>query len=289
MVGVIIVVFPEFKIAMGQMLVEGGRIEENLRRAERMVSKASQEKCQVIVLPECLDVGWTHPSAREFAGEIPGETSNRLCQAARRNNIIVVAGLTEHEGNCIYNSALLIDQSGKILLKHRKINVLNIAQDLYNIGNTLSVAKTKIGTIGINICADNFRNSHAIGHVLARMGAHFIFSPSAWAVDLDHDNIEHPYGKEWREWVRSYSELSRLYEIAIVGVSNVGWIEAGPWKGKKVIGGSLTIGPDGEVLARGPYGHDAEALITLKLQARPRDVKGTDYGPYLKEKGYEGP
>ena len=289
MVGVIIVVFPEFETAMGQMLVEGGMIKENLRRAERMVSKASQEKCQVIVLPECLDVGWTHPSAREFAEEIPGETSNRLCQAARRNNIIVVAGLTEHEGNRIYNSALLIDQSGKILLKHRKINVLNIAQDLYNIGNTLSVAKTKIGTIGINICADNFRNSHAIGHVLARMGAHFIFSPSAWAVDPDHDNIEHPYGKEWREWIGSYSELSRLYEIAIVGVSNVGWIEAGPWKGKKVIGGSLTIGPDGEVLAKGPYGHDAEALITLKLQARPRDVKGTDYGPYLKEKGYEGP
>jgi len=286
MLGVIIVVFPEFKLAMGQMLVKGGRIEENLKRAERMVSKASQEKCQVIVLPECLDIGWTHPSAREFAREIPGENSDRLCQAARRNSIMVVAGLTEREGNRIYNSALLIDQLGKILLKHRKINVLNIAQDLYNIGNTLSVAETKIGTIGINICADNFKNSLAIGHVLARMGAHFIFSPSAWAVDPDHDNIKHPYVEEWR---RSYSELSRLYGIAIVGVSNVGWIEAGPWKGKKVIGCSLAIGPDGEVLAKGPYGHDAEALITLKLQARPRDVKGTDYGPYLKGKGYEGP
>ena len=285
MLGVIIVVFPEFKLGMGQMLVEGGRIKENLRRAERMVSKASQEKCQVIVLPECLDVGWTHPSAHEFAKEIPGETSNRLCQAAGRKNIMVVAGLTEREGNHIYNSALLIDQSGKILLKHRKINVLNIAQDLYNIGNTLSVGETKIGTIGVNICADNFRNSHAIGHVLARMGAHFIFSPSAWAVDPDHDK---PYGKEWREWTRSYSELSRLYGIAIVGVSSVGWIEVGPWKGKKVIGGSLAVGPDGEVLAKGPYGHDAEALITLELQARPRDVKGTNYGPYLKERGYEG-
>ena len=97
-----------------------------------------------------------------------------------------------------------------------------------------------------------------------------------------------PYGKEWREWTRSYSELSRLYGIAIVGVSSVGWIEVGPWKGKKVIGGSLAVGPDGEVLAKGPYGHDAEALITLELQARPRDVKGTNYRPYLKERGYEG-
>ncbi|MFQ6095952.1 MAG: carbon-nitrogen hydrolase family protein, partial [Candidatus Bathyarchaeia archaeon] len=121
---------------------------------------------------------------------------------------------------------------------------------------------------------------------LARMGAHFIFSPSAWAVDADHDNLKDPYGKEWE---KSYSELCRLYGITIVGVSNVGWIDAGPWKGKKVIGCSLAVGPDGEIIARGPYGHDAEALITIDLQAKPRDVKGTDYGRYLKEKGYQGP
>jgi len=88
---------------------------------------------------------------------------------------------------------------------------------------------------------------------------------------------------------RRYSELSKMYGIAIVGVSNVGLIEAGPRKGWKVIGCSLAIGPDGEVLIKGPYGHDAEALITLTLQVRPRDVKGTDYGPYLKGKGYEVP
>jgi len=278
--------FVEFELGMGQMLVEGGMIQENLRRAEEMVSKASEKNCEVIVLPECLDVGWAHPSAREYAREIPGETSNRLCRAAKRNSIMVVAGLTEREGSCIYNSALLIDQLGRILLKHRKINLLDIEQDLYCVGNTLSVAQTEIGIIGVNICADNFQNSLAIGHVQARMGAHFIFSPSAWAVDPDHDDAKHPYGEEWR---RSYSELSRIYGIIMVGVSNVGLIDAGPWKGRKVIGCSLAVGPDGEVLARGPYGHHAESLITLTVQARPRDVKGTDYGPYLKRKGYEGP
>lgn len=278
-------VFPEFKLAMGQILVEGGRIEENLERAERMISRASQKKCQVIVLPECLDVGWTHPSASEFARKIPGENSDRLCQAAERNNIMVIAGLTEREGDCIFNSALLINQSGKILLKHRKINVLSIAQALYSIGNTLSVAETKFGIIGVNICADNFRNSLAIGHVLARMGAHFIFSPSAWAVDPKHDDVK----QAMQEWKRAYLELSKLYEITIIGVSNVGWIEAGPWKGREFIGCSLAIGPDGKVLTEGPCGHEAEALITHKLQAEPRNVKGTDYASYLKGRGYKGP
>jgi len=279
-------VFTKFKLAMGQMLVEGGRIGENLKRAEEMISKASEEKCQVIVLPECLDVGWAHPTARLLATKIPGETSDRLCRVAERNSIMVVAGLTEREGDRIHNSALLIDQLGRILLRHRKINLLDIEQDLYSVGNTLSVVETEFGMMGVNICADNFRNSLAIGHVQARMGAHFLFSPSAWAVDSDHDNTKDPYGEEWR---RSYHELSRLYGISVVGVSNVGRIEGGPWRGKKVIGCSLAVGTEGEVLAKGPYGHDAEALITFRLQARPRDVRGTDYGPYLRGKGYEGP
>jgi len=270
---------------MGQMLVEGGKIEENLNRAEIMIRKAMEQGCRVIVLPECLDAGWTHPSARKLAEEIPGKTSERLCEAARRNDMIVVAGLTERDGGRIYNSAILIGNDGRILLKHRKINVLKIAQDLYSIGNMLSVAETDLGIVGVDICADNFVNSLAIGHVLARMGAHFIFSPSAWAVKADHDDAKEPYGENW---LRSYRELCRLYEISI-GVSNVGWITEGPWKGRKVIGCSLAVGPKGEVLARGPYGPDAEALITVNIKAQPRDVKGTDYAAYLKERGYVGP
>jgi len=278
--------FPEFKLGMGQMLVEDGKVKENLERAEETMSNAAKENCQVIVLPECSDVGWDHPSARELAEEIPGETSGRLCEAAKKHNIMVVTGLSEREGNRIYNSAILIDQSGKILLKHRKINLTRIEQDLYSVGNMLGVAETRIGTIGVNICADNFGNSLAIGHVLARMGAHFILSPSAWAVKPDHDNAKDPYGEFWRQ---CYEKLCRLYEITIVGVSNVGWIEAGSWKGWKVIGCSLAVGPDGGILAKGPYGHDAQALVTLKLRAWSRDVKGEGYGPYLKRKGYEGP
>jgi len=199
---------------------------------------------------------------------------------------MVVAGLTERDEDRIYNSAIFVDENGKILLKHRKINVLTIAQDLYSIGSKLSIIETRFGTIGVNICADNFLNSLAIGHVLARMGAHLIFSPSSWAVDADHENTKQPYGREWQ---KSYTQLCRLYGITVVGVSNVGWITAGPWKGRKVIGCSLAVGSEGEILARGPYGPDAETLITVTLQAKPRIVKGTQYGQFLKEKGYIGP
>jgi len=278
--------YKTFRLAMGQMRVIGGDKSGNLDRAERMIAKASKEGCQLIILPECLDLGWTHPSAKELSDEIPGETSNRLSRAAKEGNIMVVAGLTERDKKQIYNSAVLIDNLGKILLKYRKINLLDIEQEIYGVGTFLSVIETKFGNIGVNICADNFESSLAIGHVLARMGAHFIFSPCAWAVKADHDNKKEPYGKEWYQ---SYSRLSKLYRISVVGVSSVGWINAGPWKGKKTIGCSMAVGPDGRILAQGPYGVDSEALLCINLQARIRKVKGTKYANYLLKKGYRGP
>ena len=102
--------------------------------------------------------------------------------------MFVAAGLVERAGDRLYNAAVLIAPAGEILLHHRKINELDIALDLYSVGDRLGVVETELGTLGLAICADNFGSSLAIAHVLARMGAQVILSPSAWAVDADHDN-----------------------------------------------------------------------------------------------------
>lgn len=275
-----------FKLAMGQMLVEGGKPFRNLSRACEMIEQAKEEGASLILLPECLDLGWTHPSAKELAQPIPGEYSRTLCETARKCGIYVVAGLTEKWRRRIYNSAILISPKGRILLKYRKINELTIAQDIYSIGDRLMVAETSLGTLGINICADNFPDSLVLGHSLARMGAEVILSPSAWAVDAGHDNQKQPYGEMWE---RAYSLLAQLYEISVVGVSCVGWIDAGVWAGKKCIGCSIAVNHKGEVIARGPYGESAEALITVEIEVVPRRVKGTAISEMLKEKGYNNP
>jgi predicted amidohydrolase len=275
------------QLGMGQMLVDGGRLRENLDRAVQMIGDAAGRGCQVVVLPECLDVGWTHPSAREFADSIPGKTSDVLCRAAADNQINVVAGLTERAGTAIFNSAVLISDNGNILLKHRKINILDIAQELYATGERLSVASTSIGTVGVNICADNFPDSLALGHSLARMGAQCLLSPCAWAVDSDFDHARTPYGTDL--WKPAYTTLARLYDMPVVGVSNVGRLSAGPWAGRKCIGCSLAVGGDGRVLAEAPFGESAECLVTVDLALTSRIVTGTEIAPSLREKGYAGP
>ena len=275
-----------FKLGMAQMLVEGGAVEQNLARATRMIEQAAEQGCRVVVLPECLDLGWTDPSARNLAQAIPGPNSEALCRAARRAKIYVAAGLTERDGDQIYNAAILISPEGEILLKHRKINIMDIAQDLYATGDCLGVARTPLGTIGLNICADNFPNSLVIGHSLARMGAQILLSPSAWAMPANHDNDQEPYGDLWRG---SYTTLTNLYDMTIVGVSNVGWLRGGPWQGYKCIGCSLAVGPGGTILSQGSYGESAEELIVVPIELVEPDVTGTNIAEALARKGYEGP
>ena len=275
-----------FKLGMAQMRVEGGAVEQNLTRAGGIIEQAAQQDGRVVVLPECLDLGWTDPSARDLAQPIPGPYSDVLGRAARQNHIYVAAGLTERDGNQIYNAAVLISPEGDILLKHRKINVMDIAQDLYTTGNGLGVAKTPLGTIGLNICADNFPNSLALGHSLARMGAQLLLSPSAWAMPANHDNNREPYGDLWKS---SYTTLTNLYDMTIVGVSNVGWLRGGPWQGYKCIGCSLAVGPGGKILKQGPYGQSAETLIVVPVELVEPEVTGINIAGALARKGYNGP
>jgi predicted amidohydrolase len=273
------------RIGMAQTLVEGGQPGPNLDRAVAAVREAAHLGCQIVVLPECLDLGWTDPSARELAQAIPGPHLDRLADAARAAKVYVAAGLVERAGPYLFNSAVLISASGELLLHHRKINELDIALDLYTVGDRLGVVRTEFGTIGLAICADNFADSLAVSHVLARMGAQLILSPSAWAVDADHDNGREPYGKLWLD---AYTELARLYDVTVIGVSNVGWLTGGPWKGRTCIGSSLAVGPSA-VLAKGPYGETAEAVTVVEVESRPVIGRGTQVAEALRGRGYVGP
>jgi len=59
----------EYDVGLGQILVAGGAVEANLERAAAMIGRAADEGCRMVVLPECLDCGWTQP---ETSG--PAET-----------------------------------------------------------------------------------------------------------------------------------------------------------------------------------------------------------------------
>jgi predicted amidohydrolase len=172
----------------------------------------------------------------------------------------------------VFNAAVLIGPDGRIVLHHRKINELEIALELYAVGDRLGVAETELGVIGLAICADGFPEARAIGEVLARMGATVIASPCSWAVDADHDNQRDPYGGLWEG---AYGTLARRYGLTVLAASHVGPITSGPWRGRRVIGCSMAVGDGGRVLARGGYG--VEELVTVEVCPGQPIGRGTGF------------
>ena len=126
----------------------------------------------------------------------------------------------------------------------------------------MGVVKSELGSVGVMICADGFAPGRAVSRALGLMGAKVILSPCAWAVDADHDQGREPYGGLWME---NYAPVAKEFEACIVGVSNVGGLTDGPWKGRKCIGCSLVVGPGGEKVVMGPYGVDAETIVFVDI------------------------
>jgi predicted amidohydrolase len=269
------------KIGMAQLLVEGGEPERNLERAEKLVRRATDAGCQLVLLPETLDLAWTHPSAFTEAQEIPGRFSDFFCKVARQYSIWLCLGLTEKSGDKRYNTALLIDDKGNIVHKYHKINLLEVEHPYYEPGKSLSVVETPFGNVGINICADNYIDSLHIGYSLAHMGAQIILAPSSWTVDHFITEEMDPYKEKW---VKPLSTIAKLYEIPVLSTTSVGYIVGGPYEGKKMVGCSLAVNQHG-IIAQGEFNEFAGDLKVVDVEIPAPKWKGTQFGEMLGQKG----
>jgi predicted amidohydrolase len=271
-----------FRLAMVQMYVEGGALDANISHATEQISEAARNDAHIALLPEVMDLGWTHSSALELAGRVPGgKAYEALAGAARENNIFVCAGIVEKDGDRIYNTAVLIDNRGKLLIRHRKLNELDIAHNLYGQGDRLNVCHTIYGTLGLHICADANAKDLTLSRSLGYMGADIILSPCSWAVPPDHDNLKEPYGDTWN---KAYKPVAREFGIWIIGVSNVGPVTDGPWKDWNCIGCSLVINPEGNEVLTGPYGAGADTIIYMDITTLERPARGTGWHNYWQQK-----
>ena len=155
-----------------------------------------------------------------------------------------------------------------------------MAHDLYGQGQGLATVATPIGTIGLMICSDGFAQGQCLSRALAYLGADLVLSPCSWAVPANHDPVADPYGKLWLD---NYLPVARDFHLWIIAVSNVGPIRSGPWQGRKCIGCSMAISPEGERVAAGPYGEDAETLLLVEIELRKRPARGDQWSPHLEQ------
>jgi predicted amidohydrolase len=228
--------------AMCQIFCLDGDRSGNLVRIENAVREAKQAESDIACFPEAALLGWVNPEAHGKAHPIPGEDSDFLCKLAEKYNIYLCIGLAEKDGDMLHDSAILVDDTGRILLKHRKINVLTeLMTPPYAPGEEIGCAETNLGTIGLLICADTFKEE--ILKKMARLEPDFVLVPFGWAAK------EEQWPQHGQELRKIVGRAALTIGAPVVGVDLVGKITHGPWTGMTYGGQSVAADANGEIIA----------------------------------------
>lgn len=151
--------------------------ERNLKLWCEQVDEAGKLGLDIVCLGEAIRAVGTRATIEERAEPIPGPVSGTLAQAAKRNNIWVVAGLTERVGDVVYNTAVLLDREGRLAGKYRKVHLPREEwKQGVRPGHEYPVFETDFGKIAIQICYDWFFPEATT--LFALQGAEMIFAPT---------------------------------------------------------------------------------------------------------------
>jgi predicted amidohydrolase len=148
--------FSEFTVAVIQAAPVLFDREASTEKACQLIEQAAQKGATLAAfgetwLPGYPSFAWTGQSelwweaAAEYlanAVEIPGPTTERLCDAARRAGIDVVIGVVERDkltGGTVYCTLLFIGREGKILGRHRKLKPTSAERAIWGEGDALGL------------------------------------------------------------------------------------------------------------------------------------------------------
>ncbi len=160
--------------------------KNNLKLFCEQIDKAGKLGLDIVCLGEAITLVGTGCSVKDCAEPFPGPATRQLGVAAARNNIWVVAGLTERDGDTVYNTAVLLNRHGQFAGKYRKVHLPREEwKKGITPGDSYPVFQTDFGTIAIQICYDWFFPEPE--SIFALKGAEIIFAPT-WGNTLPDED-----------------------------------------------------------------------------------------------------
>ena len=153
-----------------------GKTQDSVGEFLKVVDGVVRDKTDLILLPEGISVVSTGKKYADVAEPIPGPTTARLGELAKRKGSYLAAGIYEREGPAVYNTAVLLDRAGNLLGKYRKVYIPREEMEAgIAPGSDYPVFRTDFGTVGMMICWDVQYTDPA--RELARRGAEIILLP----------------------------------------------------------------------------------------------------------------
>ncbi len=234
------------RVCLIPLRIEVRNPEANLRHFQQRLKEVSQYQPDVICLPECTFTGYLYDNQdfKQFAETIPGQTTETLSILAKKHQYYICFGMLEKTREGIYDSAVLIDSAGKLLLVHRKL----VERPPFINGGQVKIIETEFGHLGILICADLFHDD-----VKAKIGKplNALFLPMARSFAGKSPDLE--------RWL-NIERQAYMDEVKKVGVTTflVNSLEDAVSEGS--FGGAMVINSDGSLLAESQHGTD-KALV----------------------------
>ncbi len=143
-----------------------------LDRVLAAIAEAAGKGAQLAVFPETF-VPWypyfsfvrppvlsgaEHIHLYDNAVVVPGPVTVAVAQAAKRHGIVIALGVNERDHGSLYNTQLIFNADGFLLLKRRKLTPTFHERMIWGQGDAagLKVVDTKVGRIGALACWEHY-------------------------------------------------------------------------------------------------------------------------------------
>ncbi|MES1265939.1 MAG: nitrilase-related carbon-nitrogen hydrolase, partial [Variovorax sp.] len=160
------------RAAAVQIAPDFENVDGTLNRVCAAIDEAGAKGVQLIVFPETflpyypyfsfvqppVLQGPAHIRLMERAVVVPGPVTLAVDERARANGMVVVLGVNERDHGSLYNTQLVFDADGSLLLKRRKITPTYHERMIWGQGDAagLKVVDTAVGRVGALACWEHY-------------------------------------------------------------------------------------------------------------------------------------
>lgn len=203
-------------------------VQENINKAEKMVSEAADNGANIILLPELFERQYFCQEKRYdyYDYALPLEKNpavNRFKEVAKELGVVIPVSFYERDIDRLFNTVAMIDADGSVLGIYRKTHIPDdhFYQEKFYFtpGDTgFKVFDTRFGCIGVGICWDQWFPETA--RCMAVQGAEMLLYPTAIGSEpiLDVDSSGH-----WRRVMQGHAAANLMPVVAAnrIGVETV--------------------------------------------------------------------
>ena len=198
-----------------------GDLEANLATCRELVERAASDGAELVVLPECFAfLGGGERERLAVAEDFArgGPVHGMLAELAAARRIWIIGGGTPEivpgDPRRTYNTAVVIDPSGKLVARYRKIHLFDVdipggatlrESDTTCAGDELVVTEIAGAKIGLSICYD-VRFPELYRSLVKDRGAEVLLVPAAFTA---HTGAAH-----WHVMLRARAVENQAWVVA---------------------------------------------------------------------------